>query len=230
MRFVKLFVIVVAFMFGFAAMAEQYNSPVIEVNGTSSISIVPDRITVEIGLEEYFKPTSKDSVKVSIRAIELEVRKTLYMAGVADSLITVADVGNYSNRGMSSKFLMGKRLSAVLTDFSQLDKVSDNLPDLGVTSFSITKLDNSDMARYNKEGLKAALDAARAKVELISASENMPEPSVWKVEETTPAYSLPQAFNNVSYQDGAGMENMRRIERRYSVRVTYLTDIVGPKQ
>ena len=117
---------------------------------------------------------------------------------------------------------MAKRLSAVLTDFAQLDKISETLPELGVTSFSIAKLDNSDMARYNREGLKSALDAAKAKADFIASNENLSGLTVWKVEETSPSYSMANAFSNVAYAGGSGMDNMRKIERRYSVKVTYL--------
>lgn len=202
--------------------AQTQTSPVIEVSGTSSISIVPDRITIEIGIEEYFKQSGADSVKVELKTIESDVRSVLLNAGVADSLITVKDLGNYGNRDRSAKFLMAKRLSAVLVDFSQLDEIAQSLPDLGVGSFLISKLDNSDMARYNKDGLKAALDAARSKAEFIAGNEKLKGLTVWKVEETTPGYAMPQAFSNVAYQGGAGMDSMRRIERQYSVRVTYL--------
>ena len=63
----------------------QQTSPMIEVNGSSTISIVPDRITIEIGMEEYFKTSKSDSVKVNIREIENQVRTILNKAGVADS-------------------------------------------------------------------------------------------------------------------------------------------------
>ena len=200
----------------------QQTSPMIEVNGSSTISIVPDRITIEIGMEEYFKTSKSDSVKVNIREIENQVRTILNKAGVADSLISISDVGNYIDRNSSVKFQMAKRLSAVLTDLSQLDKISETLPELGVTSFSIAKLDNSDMARYNREGLKSALDAAKAKADFIASKENLSGLTVWKVEETSPSYSMANAFSNVAYAGGSGMDNMRKIERRYSVKVTYL--------
>ena len=218
-------ILVLAFVLGVvAASAQTAAHPVIEVSGTSSLSIVPDRITVEIGLEEYFVPSGDaDSVKVGIRTIENDVRRALNDVGVADSQINVADIGNYSDRGASARFLMAKRLSAVLADFSQLDEVAGNLPEFGVTSFNIAKLDNSDMARYNDMGLKSALDAARAKAEFIAGNEKLSGLTVWKVEETTPPYtSSPQAFSNVAYAAGSGMAGMRSIERIYSVRVTYV--------
>lgn len=207
---------------GYIMASAQHSFPVIEVSGSSTIRIVPDRITIEIGMEEYFKPALKDSVKVTIAEIERDVRKLLSGAGVADSRITVTDIGNYIDRNSSSKFLMAKRLSALLTDYGQLDEISKKLPDSGVNSFSISKLDNSNMERYNKEGLKAALDAARVKAEFIAANENLPGLTVWKVEETSPIHSVTNAYSNVAYEAGSGMDHLRSIERRYSVKVTYL--------
>lgn len=218
----KLGLFAVAVIIGSLISFGQQSSPMIEVSGSSTISIIPDRISVEIGLEEYFRQSSDDSVKIDLRFIETEIRKVLSNAGVADSMITITDIGNYSNRSISSKFLMAKRLSAVLTDFSQLDKIAESLPDSGITSFSIAKLDNSEMAIYNQHGLKAALDAARDKANFIAGNENLGHLMVWKVEETSPSYAVPQAFSNVAYAGGAGMDNLRRIERHYSVRVTYI--------
>lgn len=223
MKSLKLSTLSAAIVIGSFTSFAQNTSPMIEVSGTSSMSIVPDRITVEIGIEEYFRRSAADdSVKVDLRSIESDVRGVLAGAGVSDSLITVTDIGNYSNSSLSSKFLMAKRLSAVLVNFSQLDMIAENLPDIGIRSFGISKLDNSDMARYNREGLKAALDAARSKAEFIAENERMGALVVWKVEETSPGYTIPQAFSNVAYAGGTGMDNMRRIERQYSVKVTYL--------
>lgn len=199
------------------------DSPTIEVTGSATLSIVPDRITIEIGLEEYFKRTGADSAKVKISEIERQVRQTLKKAGVVDSLIALADMGNYANPAQSATFLMAKRLSAVVTDFAQFDKLAASLPESGITSFQITKLDNSDMERYNREGLKAALDAARSKASFIAANEGLKGILIWKVEETSPRYAQPLMFSNVAYESGSGMESMHRIERRYEVRATYLS-------
>ena len=38
------------------------NSAYIEVTGTATLNIIPDRITVEIGIEEYFRPLSGDPI------------------------------------------------------------------------------------------------------------------------------------------------------------------------
>ena len=206
-----------------AGHAEGADTPVIEVTGSATMNIIPDRITIEIGMEEYYKhKASGDSTIVKLSDIEKDVRKTLREARVPDSMIVVSELGNYRNRDMSSTFLMAKRLSATVSDFNQIERISDRLDRKGIVCFNITKIDNSDMGQYNRQGLKAALDAARQKAEFIAENEGLKLLMPYEIVETTNEPSMYSAFSNVAYDGGSGMENMRRIVRRYSVKVRYL--------
>lgn len=206
-----------------AGHAEGADTPVIEVTGSATMNIIPDRITIEIGMEEYYKhKASGDSTIVKLSDIEKDVRKTLREAGVPDSMIVVSELGNYRNRDMSSTFLMAKRLSATVSDFDQIERISDRLDRKGIVCFNITKIDNSDMEQYNRQGLKAALVAARQKAEFIAENEGLKLLMPYEIVETTNEPSMYSAFSNVAYDGGSGMENMRRIVRRYSVKVCYL--------
>lgn len=206
-----------------AGHAEGADTPVIEVTGSATMNIIPDRITIEIGMEEYYKhKASGDSTIVKLYDIEKDVRKTLREAGVPDSMIVVSELGNYRNRDMSSTFLMAKRLSATVSDFDHIERISDRLDRKGIVCFNITKIDNSDMGQYNRQGLKAALDAARQKAEFIAENEGLKLLMPYEIVETTNEPSRYSAFSNVAYDGGSGMENMRRIVRRYSVKVRYL--------
>lgn len=206
-----------------AGHAEGADTPVIEVTGSATMNIIPDRITIEIGMEEYYKhKASGDSTIVKLSDIEKDVRKTLREARVPDSMIVVSELGNYRNRDMSSTFLMAKRLSATVSDFNQIERISDRLDRKGIVCFNITKIDNSDMEQYNRQGLKAALDAARQKAEFIAENEGLKLLMPYEIVETTNEPSMYSAFSNVAYDGGSGMENMRRIVRRYSVKVRYL--------
>lgn len=206
-----------------AGHAEGADTPVIEVTGSATMNIIPDRITIEIGMEEYYKhKASGDSTIVKLSDIEKDVRKTLREAGVPDSMIVVSELGNYRNRDMSYTFLMAKRLSATVSDFDHIERISDRLDRKGIVCFNITKIDNSDMGQYNRQGLKAALDAARQKAEFIAENEGLKLLMPYEIVETTNEPSMYSAFSNVAYDGGSGMENMRRIVRRYSVKVRYL--------
>lgn len=209
-------------LFLFPLSAQSATGPFIEVTGSATINIVPDRITVEIGLEEYYKQkVFGDSVLVKLSNIEKDVRKTLHEVGVPDSLIVVSDLGNYRNRDISSTFLMAKRLSATVEDFNQLDLLADKLDRRGISSFSITKIDNSQIEEYDRQGLKCALDIARTKAKFIAENEGLSIISPYEIVETTNDVQGYSAFSNVAYDMGSGMENMRRIVRRYSVKVLY---------
>ena len=197
---------------------------IIEVTGSATINIVPDRITVEIGMEEYFIPDEYnlgDSTLVGIKAVERGVMKVLLGAGVPDSMINVSDMGNYRDRNSTGEFLMAKRLSAVVTDMDQLDNIARRVDRKGITSFNISKIDNSDMGRYNRQGLKSALDAAREKAEFIAANEGLVIVKPVEIVENSPGYNDDAMFSNVAYGGGSGMDGMRRIVRRYSVTVKY---------
>ncbi|WP_279167704.1 SIMPL domain-containing protein [Muribaculum intestinale] len=219
----NLIILAMLLMSAITGHAEGADTPVIEVTGSATMNIIPDRITIEIGMEEYYKhKASGDSTLVKLSDIEKDVRKTLGAAGVPDSLIVVSDLGNYRNRDMSSTFLMAKRLSATVSDFNQIERISDHLDRKGIVCFNITKIDNSDMGQYNRQGLKAALDAARQKAEFIAENEGLKLLMPYEIVETANEPSIYSAFSNVAYDSGSGMENMRRIVRRYSVKVRYL--------
>ena len=206
-----------------AGHAEGAGSPVIEVTGSATMNIIPNRITIEIGMEEYYKhKASGDSTLVRLSDIENDVRRTLREAGVPDSHIVVSDLGNYRNRDMSSTFLMAKRLSATVDDFNRIERISDLLDRKGIVCFNITKIDNSNMEQYNCQGLRAALDAARQKAEFIAENEGVKLLMPYEIVETTNEPSMYSTFGNVAYDTGSGIESIRRIVRRYSVKVRYL--------
>lgn len=220
----KMFISLTALLMSVIVADAQNNTPnMIEVTGSATLNIIPDRISIEIGMEEYFKQkVFGDSSIVKLADIEKRIRKTLRDAGVPDSLIIVSDLGNYRDRDVSATFLMAKRLSATVSDFSQIEYISDRLDRNGITAFNITKTDYSDMARYNREGLKSALDAARQKAEFIAENEGLQIIAPYEIIETTGDPSGYSPFSNVAYNGGSGMENLRRIVRRYSVKVRFI--------
>lgn len=200
----------------------QTSTPYIEVTGSATMNIVPNEITIEIGMEEYYKQKLiGDSSIVKLADIEKKVRKTLVQAGVPDSKIIVSEIGNYRNRELGPDLLMAMRLSAIVTDFDQIDMIAEKLDRKGITSFNVVKVDNSDIEHLNQKGLNAALDAARDKANGIAANEHLTIIGPLEIVETGPNYFETPAFSNVSFDSGAGMNNFRSIIRRYVVKVKY---------
>lgn len=199
------------------------NPPVIEVTGAATVNIVPNRVTIEVGMEEYFEPTTPDdSVMVELPEIEKDVRRAFLAAGVPDSRIVVADMGASLNRPPSAGFLRTKRLSVTVENLGQVERISERLGRKGITDIGIIRIENTEIEQYNREGLKAALDAARRKAEFIAENEGLEIGMPLEIVENGPNYYDMPAFSNVSFDSGSGMENMRRIVRRYSVKVKYL--------
>lgn len=241
----KSFFLLLLTMFLFpAAMMAKTETPApegkITVTGTSTVSITPDRITVEIGMLEYYnKLSDTDSVKVTLQEIEQVVREVLEAASVADSLITVVDVGTsyYYYPVNRDNLLLTKRISAVLTGMEQLEKLAESMDIKGVNSFRISGTDASNMDIHNRRGLTAALDKARQKAELIASNEGLRLVMPVEIVEDGPMYYDEEAVvTNVALDSAVGavsakyaarsltMDNMKKIVRRYSVRVTYLTN------
>ena len=213
----------------------------IQVTGSASVSITPDVLYVEIGMREYYKHLSNgDSVRVTISEIEKRVNKSLEKAGVDMEDVTVSDYGNYYYPREAQTYLMGKSITAKLTSMEQLITLADHLGIKGVVSFRISKTDASDMEKYNRQGLKAALDKAREKAEFIATNEGLVIVMPIDIVEDGPIYYDEAVMSNVmlagvaedSVADmgsakmmarGASMDNMKKIVRRYSVRVVYET-------
>lgn len=218
----------------FSASAEEHFPGVIEVTGSASLSITPNRINVGIGTTEYYKKIGKnDSVKVTLSQIDSQLLSVLEKAGVPDSMITLNSVGNYYWGPRDEEMLMSKRINVVLTDVSQLESLTENLNFPGITSFYIAGTDNSDIDSYNRRGLKAALDKARDKASFIAANEGGYLGEPLEISEDGPVYYEEVMDMDAAFETNAGgmlkaarampmsMDNLRKIVRRYNVRVKY---------
>lgn len=225
MKKIKLFLgaILLAFSAQMAPSQTQISTPYIEVTGTATMNIMPNEITVEIGIEEYYKSKliGSDSTIVKLADIEKKVRKVLVQAGVPESQILVSEMGNYRHRELAPELLMAMRLSAVVTDFNQIDKIAEKLDRKGITSFNVVKVDNSDIDQYNQKGLNAALDAAREKAKGIAANENLTLLQPIEIVETGSNHFDTPAYSNVAFDAGSGVNSFRSIIRKYVVKVKY---------
>ena len=141
----------------------------IEVTGTSEVEIIPDEIHFVIGIKEYFEEEfdgkSKPEeyrTKVRIEDIESQMREALHSIGITDSDIRTQDVGDYwRERGLD--FLIGKNLDITLHDFTMIDRIISVIDTKGVSSMRIGEMTHKDILKYQEQGKKDALLAARDK-------------------------------------------------------------------
>ena len=124
----------------------------IEVTGTSEVEIVPDEIHFIIGIKEYFEEefdgVSKPEeyrTKVRIEDIESQMREA---------------------RGLD--FLIGKNLDITLHDFTMIDRIISVIDTKGVSSMRIGGMTHKDILKYQEQGKKDALLAARDKAEYMA--------------------------------------------------------------
>lgn len=91
----KVFLLVfVLFAWSISVDAQEKDGRYIEVTGSSEIEVVPDEIHFLITIKEYwaeeFERKSKEEdyrTKVSLEAIEKDLRKLLHEVGIADEAI-----------------------------------------------------------------------------------------------------------------------------------------------
>ena len=148
----------------------------IEVTGTSEVEIIPDEIHFVIGIKEYFeeefdgKSKPEDyRTKVRIETIESQMRKALHSIGITDSDIRTQDVGDYwRERGLD--FLIGKNLDITLHDFTMIDKIISVIDTKGVSSMRIGEMTHKDILKYQEQGKKDAVLAARRKAEYMAGA------------------------------------------------------------
>lgn len=146
----------------------------IEVTGTSEVEIVPDEIHFIIGIKEYFEEefdgVSKPEeyrTKVRIEDIESQMREALHSIGITDSDIRTQDVGDYwRERGLD--FLIGKNLDITLHDFTMIDRIISVIDTKGVSSMRIGEMTHKDILKYQEQGKKDALLAAKDKAEYMA--------------------------------------------------------------
>ena len=148
----------------------------IEVTGTSEVEIIPDEIHFVIGIKEYFeeefdgKSKPEDyRTKVRIETIESQMRKALHSIGITDEDIRTQEVGDYwRERGLD--FLIGKNLDITLHDFTKIDQIISVVDTKGINSMRIGEMTNKDILKYQEQGKKDAVLAARRKAEYMAGA------------------------------------------------------------
>ena len=148
----------------------------IEVIGTSEVEIVPDEIHFIIGIKEYYEEefdgVSKPEdykTKVPISVIETQLRDALHSIGITDEDIRTQEVGDYwRERGLD--FLIGKNLDITLHDFTMIDKIISVIDTKGVSSMRIGEMTHKDILKYQEQGKKDAVLAARRKAEYMAGA------------------------------------------------------------
>ncbi|MGL4632257.1 MAG: SIMPL domain-containing protein [Leadbetterella sp.] len=158
------------FVFGqsHSLIKQEAEKPFIEVTGTASKEVTPDKIFVSISL------TNKiiDKQQYTIQEQESRLKKIL-----SDNKI---DLGLLSLRDANSEILMKRRREAgfqvnkiyilQLSTADQVSQISKELQDLNIKETSIVKLEHSKIDSLRKEVRISAIKAAKTKAEYLLAA------------------------------------------------------------
>ncbi len=206
----------------------------IEVKGSAEISVEPDEIRFQIGMEEYWKEEFekgkeyKDYVtKIPLEEIEKKLMSSLSAIGISKSQIIIKEVGQYWNRS-GKGFKKSKMIELVLTDFSKIDEILTKVDVKGVNSMRIAELKNKDITTYREEVKIEAMKAAKKKARYLleSVDEELGRViSVIELDDHSGHFWKPQNMlsNTVMPSSGGDNDNanMRKIKLKYEIKIRF---------
>jgi uncharacterized protein YggE len=150
------------------AQETQPKDPFIEVTGRADLEVEPNEIYLLIRLREF----EENKKKTSLEQLEKDFQAAIKSAGIEKSRVLLADAG--SNLGSISKrdkdAFRSKSYQIKLTSATELEKVIEKLQSVTVDLADITSLGHSDLEKINQDLKVKALQAARAKADMLAKS------------------------------------------------------------
>jgi hypothetical protein len=157
-------------LFAIASFAQepQPKEPFIEVTGRADTEVEPNEIYLLIRLKEF----EENRQKTSLEQLDKDFQNAMKGAGIDKSRILLADAGSNLGRiGKKDKdAFRSKAYQIKLTSATELEKVVEKLEPVQVELADVTRLSHSDIEKINQELKVKALQAARAKAELLIKS------------------------------------------------------------
>lgn len=208
------------------ALSAQHNENIryIEVKGSAEREIEPDKMTLYIGIQEYWeeefekRKDPKDyRTKVPLEKIEDSVLKSLYKAGISKDDIRVGNVGNYW-REQGKDFLFSKQLQIEITDFGKVNQLMSTLDSKGIRNMSIGNYDHSDIDNIKKQVKAEALEDARNKAEFLTGSIGEELGEILAISELNDGYIRPFKAESRMFAADAAYESVEQVQK---ITITY---------
>ena len=196
----KLTALILALMV-LAASAAALADTEITVSGEGNILVSADTAVVNIGVNIR----DKNALKAQQRANEViaAVRKTLTENGIAAEdintgyveLFTIYDYDYSSGSDAVSMYTANSMLAIQLKDMTQVGKVIDLAFGAGANSLNGVSFSASDTDAARKEALKAAVEQARVKAEVLAEAAGLKITGIEAINEGG-TYSFDSGLNN----------------------------------
>ncbi len=216
------------------------DTKVIEVTGSSEMSVVPDEIEFVIGINEYYNGSLSPKKDIAqLNKVENEVKEKLIALGVKkESIKTELFVNSYWYWSDTRHTNMSKQLKFCVNDVSIINKFVSDIDIKGLEYMRMGELSHKKILEYRKQVKMDALKAAKEKAGYLLESIGKKTGEVIKITELPErssdgwGYYYPQYYSNSnmisnasSYSSGSadagGNSEVRTIKLRYEVQTTF---------
>lgn len=198
--------------------------PFIEVIGTASKEVVPDKIYIKILLTDKVV----NNEKYSIESQEEKLKKALTSAGIDLKYLYLSDSSSEITKDKKKEtgFKVIKEFSLIVKNSNEVSKVFKELYEINIKEAEITKTESSDIENIRKEVRIAAIKVAKEKAEylLLAIGEKIDKPL--EIKELDSSYLLRNRSMNSnsvitsSDSDGDKMD-FEKITVKYSYYIKY---------
>jgi uncharacterized protein YggE len=146
----------------------------ITVTGSADMTVVPDKVEVNISYNEYWIRSHSPRKKAKIEDIEDQITKCITAVGISKKDIVISDAFNWHQHWYywyywyKNNHLYGKSMIVKLRNMDDLEGIIKNIRDQKVDNRSIVsiklgKTSHSDIQEYRKAVKTRAIQAAKEK-------------------------------------------------------------------
>lgn len=150
--------------------------PFIEVIGTASKEVVPDKIYIKILLTDKVV----NNEKYTIESQEEKLKKALTSAGIDLKYLYLSDSSSEITKDKKKEtgFKVIKEFSLIVKNSNEVSKVFKELYEINIKEAEISKAESSDIENIRKEVRIAAIKVAKEKAEylLLAIGEKIDKP------------------------------------------------------
>ncbi len=195
--------IVIAFVL-FAVLVqaqEQKQLPQISVSGEGKISVKPDQVVINFGVDNL----GKDAIEVKKLNDETidKVLKYIKDFGISTSDFKTTNVSlnrDYDSEKKKYNYRASQSVTIILKDISKYDSLTMVLVDNGINTISNVEFRSSKLEEYKSEARKLALKEAKHKAEDYVSVLNQKVGKAITISDNTQAY-FPQPMYKMAMAD-----------------------------
>lgn len=214
--------ILIASTFGFGQNLKNENEkPYIEVVGTATKLVTPDKIYISItlsdktiGKESYTIEKQEEKLKTAIKGLNIDL-KNLYLSD------SNSEITRYKKRETGIR--LSKEYTLIVKNAEEVSQVFKELNKIEIKEASIEKAESSDIVNIRKEVRIEAIKAAKEKATylLTAIGEQLDKPLTIREESIMPDNVL--LSNSFNYYKESKTEEIsfEKIEVRFSYYIKY---------